>query len=111
MEEPPEAILAKYKQRLSTELGVKSVEALRKPLYTREYQEFKEEYGEDRVIDINGARVKFSDGWGIVRASSNLPVLTLGFEAKTKEGMEKIMEIFRKKMEKHPEIGKEWRSG
>ena len=74
-------------------------------------KEFKEEYGKDRVIEINGARVKFPDGWGLVRASSNIPVLTLGFEAKTEEGMKKIMEIFRKKMEKHPEIGREWKNG
>jgi len=30
-----------------------------------------------RVIDINGARVIFEDGWGLVRRSSNLPFLVL----------------------------------
>ncbi|GAH21984.1 unnamed protein product, partial [marine sediment metagenome] len=43
--------------------------------------EFKRDFG-DRVIDINGARVVFDDGWGLVRASSNLPELVIIFEAK-----------------------------
>lgn len=72
--------------------------------------EFKADYGA-QVIDINGARVKFPAGWGLVRASSNLPVLTLGFEGKTRADMDEIIEIFRQKMNKYPEIGKEWRLG
>ena len=72
-------------------------------------QEFKDEGYE--VIDINGARVQFADGWGLVRASSNLPVLVLRFEAKTQEKLEEIQKIFREKLDKYPEIGKEWHSG
>jgi len=74
-------------------------------------EELKREYGEDRVIDINGARVKFDNGWGLVRASSNLPVLVLVFESKTKKGLEEIQDLFREKLAKYPEIGKEWKSG
>jgi len=74
-------------------------------------QEFKKEYGKDKVIDINGARVIFSDGWGLVRPSSNMPVLVMGFEAETKKGMERIMEIFKKKLLKYKEIGKKWQQG
>lgn len=73
-------------------------------------KEFKEEYG-NRVIDINGARVQFEQGWGLVRASSNLPVLVLVFESKTKKDLKRIENIFRQKLAKHPEIGKEWMSG
>ena len=74
-------------------------------------KEFKEEYGEDRVIDINGARVKFEDGWGLVRATSNLPALVLVFESKTKKGLELIENIFRQKLAQYPEIGEKWVSG
>ncbi|GAI22502.1 unnamed protein product, partial [marine sediment metagenome] len=74
-------------------------------------EELKREYGENRVIDINGARVKFDNGWGLVRASSNLPVLVLVFESKTKKGLKEIQDLFRKKLAKYPEIGKEWKSG
>ncbi len=74
-------------------------------------QEFKQQYGTEKVIDINGARVEFDHGWGLVRASSNLPSLVLVFESKTKNGLQEIEDIFRQKLSKYPEIGKEWESG
>jgi phosphomannomutase/phosphoglucomutase len=61
-----------------------------------------------RVVDINGARVTFDDGWGLVRASSNLPILVLRFEAKTQERLDEIKALFRKYLDKYPEIGKVW---
>lgn len=72
-------------------------------------QEFKDEKYE--VIDINGARVKFEGGWGLVRASSNLPVLVLRFESQTEEGLKKTETIFKDKLKKHPEVGDKWESG
>jgi len=62
------------------------------------------------VIDINGARVYFEEGWGLVRASSNLPALVLRFESKTQKGLNKIQEIFRNKLSKFPEVATEWES-
>ncbi|TSC55549.1 MAG: Phosphomannomutase [Parcubacteria group bacterium Gr01-1014_18] len=73
--------------------------------------EFKAEYGSEKVIDINGARVLFPEGWGLVRASSNLPVIVMVFEGKTEEDVEKIKEIFKAKFAKYPEIGMEWKFG
>ncbi len=70
-------------------------------------KEFKQEYG-DSVIDINGARVVFDDGWGLVRASSNLPELVIIFEAKTEERLLEIRDLFRKKILTHPEVEPEW---
>jgi phosphomannomutase/phosphoglucomutase len=65
----------------------------------------KARYGADRVIDINGARVEFDDGWGLVRASSNLPKLVLVFEGKTKERMESITREFQEILRDYPEVG------
>lgn len=56
---------------------------------------FKSNY---ETIDIDGARVMFGDGWGLVRASNTQPVLVLRFEAKTKERLDEIVEIFKKKL-------------
>lgn len=61
-----------------------------------------------RVIDINGARVAFDDGWGLVRASSNLPELVLVFEGRTAEAMKRIKEDFRRRLARHPEAGTTW---
>ena len=71
-------------------------------------EEFKAEG--NRVIDINGARVYMDDGWGLIRASSNLPALVLRFEAKTEEGVKKIESEFRKKLEKFTEVSNKWES-
>lgn len=70
----------------------------------------KKDYG-DKVITINGARVQFNDGWFLVRASSNMPVLVLGFEAKTPERLEELQKTLKGYLDKYPEIGKEWHSG
>lgn len=70
-------------------------------------KEFKKLYP-NQVCDINGARVEFEDGWGLVRASSNLPCLVLIFEAKSTENLKKIRQIFRNILDKYPEISKEW---
>ncbi|MFH1277441.1 MAG: phosphomannomutase/phosphoglucomutase [Candidatus Eisenbacteria bacterium] len=46
------------------------------------------------VIDIDGARVDFGDGWGLIRASNTQPVLVLRFEAKTEEALGRIRAAF-----------------
>lgn len=45
---------------------------------------------EREVIDIDGARVIFDDGWGLVRASNTEPVVVMRFEAKTPERLSAI---------------------
>jgi phosphomannomutase/phosphoglucomutase len=43
-----------------------------------------------QVIDVDGARIVFPDGWGLVRASNTQPVLVLRYEADTPERLEEI---------------------
>lgn len=42
------------------------------------------------VIDVDGARVLFPQGWGLVRASNTQPVLVVRCEARTPEALEEI---------------------
>lgn len=42
------------------------------------------------IIDVDGVRVKFGDGWGLVRASNTQPVLVLRFEARSEERLHEI---------------------
>jgi phosphomannomutase / phosphoglucomutase len=42
------------------------------------------------AIDVDGVRVNFGDGWGLVRASNTQPVLVLRFEADTKDRLNEI---------------------
>jgi phosphomannomutase/phosphoglucomutase len=64
-----------------------------------------------KVIDLSGARVVFDDGWGLVRASSNLPQLVLRFEAKSEKRLEEIEQMFRDILTEYPEIGTDWETG
>jgi phosphomannomutase/phosphoglucomutase len=59
-------------------------------------EELKREFeGEGRrVIGIDGARVEFGDGWGLVRASNTQPVLVVRFEARTRERLTEIQDLF-----------------
>ena len=61
-----------------------------------------------KVNDINGARVYIKDGWGLVRASSNTPTLVIRFESKTQEGLDKIKDIFKQKLDRFDVVNKEW---
>tara|TARA_B100000614_G_scaffold53533_1_gene46222 strand:- start:286 stop:567 length:282 start_codon:yes stop_codon:yes gene_type:complete len=47
-----------------------------------------------KIIDIDGIRVEFDKGWGLLRASNTSPVLVLRFEAETYEYLEEIKQIF-----------------
>jgi phosphomannomutase/phosphoglucomutase len=49
--------------------------------------------GKYRVIDIDGARVEFGDGWGLVRASNTQPVVVVRFEARSAERLEEIRSL------------------
>ncbi|MEO0083289.1 MAG: phosphomannomutase/phosphoglucomutase [candidate division WOR-3 bacterium] len=56
------------------------------------------------IIDIDGVRVIFPDGWGLVRASNTQPVLVLRFEAKTPERLAEIQQMFYEQLRKYPGV-------
>jgi phosphomannomutase/phosphoglucomutase len=51
------------------------------------------------IIDVDGVRVKFEDGWGLVRASNTQPVLVLRFEAQTEKRLLAIKELVEAKVQ------------
>jgi len=51
---------------------------------------FRERYN---VIDIDGVRVLFDDGWGLVRASNTQPALVLRFEAMSESRLAEIRNL------------------
>ena len=61
-----------------------------------------------KVNDVNGARVSFPHGWGLVRASSNMPELVLIFEGDTKEHMLEIRALFKDILSKYKDISPVW---
>lgn len=51
------------------------------------------------IIDVDGVRVKFDDGWGLVRASNTQPVLVLRFESLTEKRLEEIKKMIGDKVQ------------
>ncbi len=51
------------------------------------------------IIDVDGVRVLFGDGWGLVRASNTQPVLVVRFEAKTSERLQEIQGLMLNKLQ------------
>jgi phosphomannomutase/phosphoglucomutase len=51
------------------------------------------------AVTVDGVRVVFPDGWGLVRASNTQPLLVLRFEARTKERLAEIERLVRGKVE------------
>ncbi len=62
---------------------------------------FKERYD---VLDVDGVRVTFDDGWGLVRASNTQPVLVLRFEGTSPEAMERAKDVILGKLRTYPEV-------
>jgi len=59
----------------------------------------KEELRKDySIIDVDGVRVRFEDGWGLVRASNTQPVLVLRFEALTEKRLQEIKGLIEEKV-------------
>ena len=56
------------------------------------------QFEDANVITIDGLRVEFRDGWGLVRASNTTPSLVLRFEADDEPALERIKQIFREQM-------------
>ena len=57
---------------------------------------------------VDGVRIKFDDGWGLVRASNTQPVIVCRFEAKTVERMEEIQNEILNKLTEFGEIELEY---
>lgn len=51
-----------------------------------------------QVTDIDGVRVDFQDGWGLVRASDRLPKLLCYFEAESKSSLVRIQNLFKQQL-------------
>ena len=65
-------------------------------LVNKTREELKKEYN---IIDIDGVRVEFAHGWGLIRASNTQPVLVLRFEADSSERLHEIRSIIESKLD------------
>jgi phosphomannomutase/phosphoglucomutase len=54
----------------------------------------------NKVIDIDGARILYDDGWGLIRSSNTQPVLVLRFESYTEDGLLRIKNEIESELQK-----------
>lgn len=64
-------------------------------------EEIITEFPEAQILDIDGIRFSFREGWGLIRASNTEPLLTGRAEGKNPQMLEKMKEIIKKKLNKY----------
>ncbi len=69
------------------EIRVPCRDELKFEIVARLVESFRQDH---RVIDVDGARILFEEGWGLVRASNTQPVLVMRFEARSPEDLDRI---------------------
>ena len=55
-------------------------------------------FGSGKVVDIDGVRVEFPHGWGLVRASNTTPNLVIRFEGDSAESINNMKQLFKQQM-------------
>jgi phosphomannomutase/phosphoglucomutase len=85
---PLHAMLADVPKTYATpELRVDCADDVKFGLVTRVLDHYRRTH---KVIEVDGARIQFEGGWGLVRASNTQPVLVLRFEADSDERLAQI---------------------
>lgn len=86
--EPLSTRVAEFPQYVSTpEIRVDVTEETKFAVVERAVEEFSRDH---EVIAVDGARVLFDGGWGLLRASNTQPVLVMRVEARTEERVAEI---------------------
>ena len=92
----PNATLNQLPDAFSTpELHIQMQEGENHALIARLQQEAKFEGARD-IITIDGLRVEYADGFGLMRPSNTTPVIVLRFEADDAAALKRIQEDFRR---------------
>jgi phosphomannomutase/phosphoglucomutase len=95
-------LLADVPKTVSTpELRMDCPENIKFDLVKRVIDSFKKRADSEpfSVIDIDGARVEWEDGWGLVRCSNTQPILVLRFEAQTDTRLKEIRQVVESEIE------------
>ncbi|EMR0464331.1 phosphomannomutase/phosphoglucomutase [Stenotrophomonas maltophilia] len=102
-EETPDEVLAELPEMVATpELKVPVAEGTPHALVAMlvaAAQSPDNPYVGGRLSTIDGLRVDFPDGWGLVRASNTTPVLVLRFEGNDEAALERIQALFRSQLQ------------
>ena len=92
-------LFAEFPVTFSTpEIKVNTTESAKFTVMERLSKEGK--FADGTITTIDGIRVDYPDGWGLVRPSNTSPVLTLRFEADGQTALDRIQRVFRDQLKK-----------
>jgi len=93
---PLSALLADLPEAVSTpELRVDCPDDKKFAIAAKAAEFFRQHY---EIVDVDGARIKFADGWGLIRASNTQPALVLRFEASSQEKLSEYRAVVENKL-------------
>jgi phosphomannomutase / phosphoglucomutase len=93
---PLSALLADLPEAVSTpEIRVDCPDEKKFAIAERAKEFFRQHYD---IIDLDGARIRFPEGWGLIRASNTQPALVLRFEARSAEKLKEYRAIIEDKL-------------
>ena len=82
---------------VTEEIRIDTQESKKFEIVAKATQYFQKELGL-KVNTIDGARIEFPDGWGLLRASNTSPVLVMRCEADTPKRMREIQKLIETKV-------------
>jgi phosphomannomutase/phosphoglucomutase len=95
-EEPLSSLLADLPPSVSTpEIRVDCPDERKFVIAARATEYFRRHYD---VIDIDGVRIRFDQGWGLIRASNTQPALVLRFEAQSEAKLNEYRALVEQKL-------------
>ena len=101
----PSEVLNKLPQSISTpELNIDLPEGSNGHQIIDELAAKAKFEGATEIITIDGLRVEFPDGFGLMRASNTTPILVLRFEADSDEAIKRIQNQFKAVIESNPAL-------
>lgn len=80
------------------ELGIDFENYEKLAQFMHQLRQLHGQFTDGQTTLIDGIRVDFSDGWGLVRASNTTPTLVLRFEGKDKKTLKRIQAEFRQQL-------------
>ncbi len=97
---PVQEIFNEFPEGISTpEINIKVTDESKFELVEKLLQLAKAgKFGKGSINAIDGLRIDYPVGWGLVRASNTTPDLVLRFEADTQEALEKLQALFKQQL-------------
>lgn len=92
--EPVSGYLADWPRTVNTpEIRVDCPDKIKFDVVKKAQEYFRQHYD---IVDVDGVRITFEDGWALLRASNTQPVLVLRFEAESEARLQELRDLIEK---------------